>query len=69
MSDVCAMIISPSWEGSPHIECGKPVARAYEGTPCCEDCYRACVEQDERDAAARRATQPGGTDSEGNDAR
>lgn len=65
MSKACDMIVSPGWEGSPDIECGKPVTRVYEHTPCCEDCYRACVDQDDRDAAARRALETGGTDRGG----
>ena len=49
----CEMIVSPSYEGSPDIECGKPIARSWENVPCCEDCYQACDAQEERDAAAR----------------
>lgn len=49
----CQMIVSPSWEGSPDIECGKPVSHAWENTPCCADCFRECEQQEARDAAAR----------------
>lgn len=51
----CTMIVSPGWEGGPDIECGKQVSRSWENTPCCEDCYQACAEQEEIDAAKRAA--------------
>ena len=58
MTGTCIMIITPSWEGSPDIECGKPATHVHDGVPCCEDCHRACAEQEERDAAARQRAMP-----------
>jgi len=53
------MILHPSYEGSPDVECGKTTRRTYFGTPCCEDCLAAIDEQERVDAEKRRARETG----------
>lgn len=55
--NTCQMIVTPSYEGSDDIECGKPVSRSWENVPCCEECFQACALQEEIDDAKRLATQ------------
>lgn len=55
----CQMIVCPSHEGSPDIECGKPVSRTWEHVPCCEDCFEACTKQEAIDAEKRAALRVG----------